>query len=146
MFSKRQGHFEAFVAYKPFFGCEKNRVSKSLTWFWPSVIINVVQVFDLLITIKYGFFLVKFWNHACSRFVEIKFKNENKRASDLSLEKFNKLVVFMKQFPKNLEPVYTCKWFLGFIWLMLELVVACFDKSLYCHECWRPIYLRCLTN
>jgi hypothetical protein len=55
-------------------------------------------------------------------------------------------VVFMKQLPKNLEPVYTCKWFLGFIWLMLELVVACFDKSLYCHECWRPIYLRCLTN
>jgi hypothetical protein len=79
-------------------------------------------------------FLWKFWNHACSRFVEIKHQNENKRASNLSFKKIQQTCGFHETIDKEPWTLYTCKWFLGFIWLMLELVLAWFDKSLYCHE------------
>lgn len=46
-------------------------------------------------------FFVKFSNHVCSRFVEIKYKNENKRASNLSLEKIQQTHGFHETIDKE---------------------------------------------
>jgi hypothetical protein len=54
---KDKGILRHLLLTSYFLDAKKSRVSKSLTWSWPSVIINVVQVFDFVNNHQIWFFL-----------------------------------------------------------------------------------------